>query len=589
MAKIRSLICACLGHVDHGKSSLLDKIRDTAIVDTEPGRITQAIGASIIPLDSIKEICGPLLERLKMEFTIPGLLMIDTPGHAAFTSLRKRGGNLADIAILVVDINEGFKPQTIEAIEILRSFKTPFVIAANKVDLINGWQRRDDDLLKNISLQSSDTLKLFETKLYNVVGQLFDKFQLNGERFDRIEDYTKQIAVIPTSAVTGEGIPELLMVISGLAQKFLEQCLECNVDGPAKGTILEVKEEKGLGVTMDVILYDGTLRVNDQVVIGGVDGPIVAKVRALFEPAPLSEMRDKKSKFKSVKEVSAAAGVKISCPNLVGVVAGMPLRSATKDSLERIRGEVAQEVQESLIQTDSDGVIIKADTLGSLEALTNLLRAKGVLIAKASIGNISKKDVSEADSKSAGDPLLGVVLGFNIVLPADVSVPSSVKVLTDEVIYSLIDKYELWKVEKNKELEAGELDRVVRPCKIELLKGYVFRQNNPAIVGVEVVAGVLKSGIDLMKKDGKSITTVKTIQADKESVNKAEKGKQVAVSFEHVTVGRQINEGDVLFSVIPESDFRKFKEFKKYLSVEEIDLLREIADIMRKDNPVWGV
>ncbi len=589
MAKIRSPICSCLGHVDHGKSSILDKIRNTAIVQTEAGKITQAIGASIIPLSTIEKICGPLLKSLKMDFTIPGLLMIDTPGHAAFTSLRKRGGNLADIAILVVDINEGFKPQTIEAIEILKSFKTPFIIAANKIDLIHGWQKKDESILKNISSQGPETQKSFEKKMYELVGQLYEQFQLNAERFDRVEDYTNQVAIIPTSAETGEGIPELLMVLTGLAQKFLEQCLECTIEGPAKGTILEVKEEKGLGATMDVILYDGTLKVNDQIVIGSIEGPITTKIRALFEPSPLAEMRDKKSKFKSVKEVSAAIGVKISAPNTEGVIAGMPIRSTTQDNLETVKQEIASEVEESLIETDKEGIIIKADTLGSLEALTKLLKEKGIAVSKASIGDVSKKDIAEAESNYNKDPLLSAILGFNISTQPDITIPDTVKVITEKVIYTLIENFERWQEEKQKEIELGGLDQVTRPCKIEFLRGYVFRQNNPAVVGVEVLAGQLNSGIDLMKRDGIPITTVKSIQQEKESVTKVEKGKQVAASLDRVTVGRQINEGDILLSVISEDDFRKLKEFKTSLSKEEIELLKEIAEIMRKDNPVWGV
>ena len=306
MTKVRSPICIVLGHVDHGKSSILDKIRNTDIVESEPGKITQAIGASIIPLDAIKKVCGKLLENLNMKFTIPGILAIDTPGHAAFTTLRKRGGSISDIAILVVDINEGFKPQTEEAIEILKTYKTPFIVAANKIDLIPGWKRKNEFLLKNIESQEMSTIGLFEQKMYELVGKFNEKFTIQADRFDRVQDFTKQVAIVPVSAITGEGIPELLMVLAGLAQKYLEQCLECNVEGQAKGTILEVKEEKGLGKAMDVIIYDGTLKVNDIIVIGGIDQPIVTKVRELFEPKQLVDMKDKKSKYTSVKEAVSA-------------------------------------------------------------------------------------------------------------------------------------------------------------------------------------------------------------------------------------------------------------------------------------------
>jgi len=588
---IRSPICSVLGHVDHGKSSILDKIRGTCIVKGEAGLITQAIGASIIPLNTVKAKCGALLESLNMKFTIPGLLFIDTPGHEAFTSLRKRGGALADIAILVIDINEGFKPQTVEAIEILKSSKTPFIIAANKIDLIHGWKTDEKKpLIADIMSQNADVITKFEQKLYEIVGKLHEKFQMQSERFDRVDDYTKQIAIVPCSAKTGEGLPELIMVVTGLAQKYLEETLEYDIGGPAKGTIMEVKEDKGLGKTLDVILYDGTLKVNDTVVIGGINGSITAKVRALFQPAPLQEMREKKAKFQSVKEVVAATGVKISAPGTEDVIAGMPLRGVIKgEDIESIKEEIQSEVADVLIETEAEGIVLKADNLGSLEALIHLLKAKNIPIRNASIGNITKKDLADAESNFDNDPLKSVILGFNVSIPEGLEMSKKVKILTNDVIYRLVEEFESWKQEAAKNIEALKLDLLARPCKIKLLMGYVFRQNNPAVIGMEVLGGKAKTGMSLMNKDGKTLTEIKGMQSEQKNISEVEKGKQVAVSMDGVTVGRQINEGDVLYSAIPEEDYRKMKDLKKYLTRDEVEIIKEIAVIMRKINPVWGV
>ncbi|HLC46581.1 MAG TPA: translation initiation factor IF-2 [Candidatus Nanoarchaeia archaeon] len=587
---MRSPICSVLGHVDHGKTSLLDRIRGTAVTAGEAGGITQAIGASIIPLDIIKKVCGELLIKLNMQFTIPGILFIDTPGHAAFTSLRKRGGSMADIAVLVVDINEGFKPQTVEAIEILKTSKTPFVIAANKIDLIHGFQVSSGFLIPLLQQQGKGVQDVLDRKMYELVGSLYEKFSVNAERFDRVEDYTKQVAIVPCSAKTGIGIPELIMVLAGLAQKYLEQSLQCAVDGPAKGSIMEVKEEKGLGLTIDVILYDGKLRIGDTLVLGGLDKPIVTRVKAMFEPMPLSEMRDKKAKFKPVKEVVAATGVKISGPDMEGVVAGMPVRSCAQAELESVKEEIQKEIESIVIDTDAHGITIKTDNLGSLEALITLLREKGFPIRHASIGAITKKDITGAESNFDKDPLLSAILSFNIPVPEDVSMMSKkVKIISSNIIYRLIEEYEAWRAEASKNIEALQLDAVVRPCKIQLLSGYVFRQSNPAIMGIEVVGGVLRTGMPLMDKNGRELTAVKTIEVDKESVSELKRGKQAAVSFPGVTVGRQINEGDMLYSSIPEEDFVKIKELKKVLSADETEVIKEIALIMRQSNPVWGV
>jgi len=588
MQKIRSPICTVVGHIDHGKSSILDRIRGSAIVKTEAGMITQAIGASIIPLEVIKKICGKLLEKLKIKFTIAGLLFIDTPGHAAFTNLRKRGGNLADIAIIVIDINEGVKPQTIECIDILKQYKTPFVVAANKIDLLSGWQKKETNLIENIKKQPENVQKLLDRKIYELVGKL-SEFGFDSERFDRVEDYTKQIAIIPTSAKTGEGIAELLMVLTGMAQKYLEQGLRYDVEGKAKGTVLEVKEVKGLGKTLDVIIYDGTLKKNDIIVIGGLDKAITTKVKALFEPTPLAEMRDKKSKFKSVNIVTAATGVKISALDIDNVVAGMPLRFCSENEMNKVREEVQKEVKEVLIETEKEGIVVKADSLGSLEALINLLKEKNISIRKASIGNVNKKDVADAESNYEKDPLKAVILGFNTAINPDVIIPRNVRVITHDVIYKLIEDFEKWQLEFMKKQKEKDLELLVKPCKFKIMEGFVFRQNNPAVVGVDVLAGTVRVGVPLMKEDGKEITAVKSMQLDKENIEEAKRGKQVAISMEDVTVGRQIKEGDVLYSAVPEADFRKLKELKKLLSGEEVEILKEIAKVKRKENPVWGV
>jgi len=595
MGQCRSPIIAVLGHVDHGKSSILDRIRNSAIIDTEAGGITQAIGASIVPLHIIKKFCDKL--NVKFNFLIPGLLFIDTPGHEAFTSLRKRGGNLADIAILVVDINEGFKPQTIEAFEILRNYKTPFIIALNKIDLINNYRAKEDlkdkSLLENLDAQEFSVSQDIEAKLYNIVAFISEKFGLESERFDRC-DYTKQIAIVPCSAKLGIGMPELLMVLTGLTQRYLENTLVCNLEtnSPSKGTILEVKNVEGMGLCLDAIIFDGVMHVNDTLIIGGVDKPIITKIKGLFEPKAMVDMRDKKTKFQSIREISAATGIRVSAQGIEGVIAGMPMISCVQGTsesiIEEFKTKIQKEVEEVLIETDKEGIVIKADTIGSLEAIIKLLKDKGIKIRKATVGNITKKDLSDAESNYEKDPTESVILGFNITDGSGVK-NDRVKIITSNIIYKLLDDYEAWREAENKRLEQKELEGLARPCKIEYLANYTFRASNPAIIGIEVLSGKLMAGTNIMKADGSTLATVKELQKNKESVKTLERKEQAAASLPGVTVGRQINEGDIFYSAIPEADFRKLKTLTKYLSKEETSLMKEIAEIMRKNNPVWGV
>ncbi|MBS3176396.1 translation initiation factor IF-2 [Candidatus Woesearchaeota archaeon] len=586
---LRKVLISVLGHVDHGKTSLLDRIRQTTVAEGEAGHITQSIGASIIPQETLKRVCGHLLKG--QDIKIPGMLAIDTPGHAAFISLRKRGGALADIAILVVDMNEGFKPQTIEAIEILKSVKTPFIIAANKIDLLKGWQKKSDMLLQNISQQKPETIHDFENKLYQLVGKLAEVAGMNADRFDRVQDYTNQVAIVPLSAKTGEGIPELLMVLIGLAQKYLEKNLKVEVRGPAKGTILEYKEDKGLGQTVDVIMYDGSLHVNDTIILAGLNGPIVTKVKTLLEPYPHADMREHKTKYHSVRVVHAAAGVKISAKNIETALVGMSIISVPSnksEDIERAKKIVQEQVSDVLFTKKEKGIIVKADSLGSLEAVERLLTEKNIPIRQAGIGNITRKDIIDAETNYEQDPLTSVILGFNVENPEELQT-ERVKVITSNIIYTILDDFEAWQAEQKRKQEAKELEAVTKPAKIQMLKDYIFRQSNPAIVGIEVLAGIVKNNTQLMNKKGEPVTTLKGLQHEKKAILQLEKGKQAAASLTNVTIGRQLQPDDILYTVITEKEFRILKEFKEFLSEDEKMALKEIVTIMRETNPVWGI
>ena len=368
--KIRSPIVSVLGHVDHGKTTLLDYIRGSTIADKEAGGITQHIGATEIPIDTLNEIGGDFISRLSIKDTIPGLFFVDTPGHAAFTSLRKRGGALADLAILIVDINEGFKPQTIEAINILKMYKTPFIVAANKMDRLFGWDPVEGaSFTESYANQAARVKTDLDLKVYELVG-LLHEHGFQSERFDRVTDFASQIAIVPISAKTGEGVIELIAMLLGLAQQYLTKQLEIHEDEPAKGTILEVKEEVGLGITVDSIIYDGVLRSGDELALMTSNDVITTNIRSILKPRPLEEIRESKNRFEKVDEVVAAAGIKISAPNLDDVVSGSPLRVVTDK--EDAKSELLEELNDITVNTDDEGILVKADTLGS-KVTTGLL------------------------------------------------------------------------------------------------------------------------------------------------------------------------------------------------------------------------
>ncbi|KXB01233.1 translation initiation factor IF-2 [candidate division MSBL1 archaeon SCGC-AAA259O05] len=592
--KKRQPIISVLGHVDHGKTLLLDKIRGTTVASREAGAITQHIGATEIPVATVKRICGRFLDRFtKGEITLPGLLFIDTPGHEAFANLRSRGGSLADLGVLVVDITEGFQPQTIESVNHLKDSETPFVIVANKCDLIPGWRPSPDAcFLDTFSEQNSRVQKEVNERIYELVGDL-DEHGFQSERFDRVSDFKKQIGIIPTSAKTGEGVPELLAVLTGLAQRFMEEELSIEVSGPARGTVLEVKETRGLGKTIDAIIYNGTLSARDEIAVGGLNKVIISRVRALLQPKPLDEIRDPQERFEHVDSISAAAGVKIAAPEIEEVIAGAPIWGVESDEdIEGICRLVEERIESVRIKAERSGLIIKADTLGSLEALENQLRANDVPIRKADVGAVSRQDVVEANAVSEDDPLLGVILAFNVkVLPhaKKEAKTRDITILEDQVIYRLIEVYEEWVKKEKERMRAKKLKGLIRPGKISIKQGYVFRRNNPAIVGVDVLGGILRPGFPLMNKDGKEIGTIREIQSEKETVSEAEIGEEVALSIEGPTVGRQINEGEVLYVDISDEQIIKLKGMSDMLSEDEVRVMEEIISIKQENNPTYGV
>jgi translation initiation factor 5B len=582
---LRTPIVCVMGHVDHGKTSLLDRIRGTTIAEREAGLITQHIGATEVPIDVIKRVCGPIF---KGQTKVPGLLFIDTPGHRAFTTLRARGGALADLAVVVVDINDGFQPQTLEAVEILKRFKTPFIVAANKIDRLSGWNTHSGKpFILSYPEQAEHVRAALDDKVYMIIGKLYE-MGFSSDRYDRVRDFQRNIGVVPVSAKTGEGIPDLLMILMGLAQKFLEKDLEYRAVGPGTGTVLEVKEEIGLGTTLDVILYDGEFNAGDTVVVGSLGAPIVTKIRALLKPRPLSEMRAEE-KFKQVKKVVAASGIKISGPNLEGALAGSQIRVA-KDNINEVAAQIKSEIDAVRIETQANGILIKADTLGSLEALVNELMKENIPIRRADIGDVSKRDIAEV--KTIKDSLFSVIVGFDVEILPDAReelTGSDIKVFINNVIYKLIEDYKKWVVEQKKQIEKRRYETIIKPGRFTILPDCTFRQSKPAVVGVRVMGGIIKTNLEVMKEDGTVVGKIKGIQEHNENISEAMPGKEVAVAIDGPTVGRQIKEGDILYIDVPEKHAKIVEqELFEAMRVEDKEALMAYMEIKRKGNPFWA-
>jgi len=575
---IRQPIVTIAGHVDHGKTSILDMIRGSCVAKGEVGGITQKISFTLFPREDILERC-PIIKQKKLNLEIPGFLFIDTPGHAAFSNLRKRGGSLADLAILVIDINEGIKPQTAEVIQILKINKTPFIIALNKIDHISGWRKQDDELVKSINMQAISVKQQFNEKLMTLMGSLHSH-GFETSPFYEIEDFTKKVALVPCSARTGEGIPELVMTLCGLSQKFLRGKLELKEE--AKGVILEVKKEKTVNY-LEAILYDGKLTNKDEIAVGSFGEPIIGKIRFLEEIQPLS------NKFKAVNEVSAATGIKIQLSESMDILPGMPFQ-VFKNNKDEIIKEFKKQIRDN-IKTDDDGIIAKADSLGSLEALLVLLKQENISVCRAGIGRIDKKDVICAKTNLEKDATKAVIIGFNVTHDEEIKEMNieNIKIIEEEVVYKLIEKLKEYIENKRREVEKEKLMKLATICKLKILGQHVFHNSNPAIFGVKIEAGKLKERCTLIDENGEEVSDVKRMQADKKGIDEATIGMEIAISLPGTNFERQLKEKQFLYSDISPAQFREFKKNKELLSREEIEVLQKISQIKRAKEPTWGV
>ena len=587
---LRTPIVAVLGHVDHGKTSLLDKIRGSAVIEGEAGAITQHIGATAVPLDTVSRVAGQLVDP--DDFDLPGLLFIDTPGHHSFTTLRSRGGALADIAILVVDVTDGFQPQTIEAINILQDSSTPFVVAANKIDTVAGWNPKEDSpVQQTYEAQSDRARSRLDERLYELIGELSDH-DFSADLYWRVQDFQKNVGVVPVSAKTGEGIPDLLTVLMGLSQRYMKDAMEIDVSGPGAGTVLEVKDEKGFGATVDVVLYDGTVREDETIVVGGTHDPIVTDVRALLQPRPLAEIRAE-SRFDRVDEVGAAAGLKIAAPDLEDAMAGAPVRVVRNREISDVVSEVEAELAEVEVSTQEEGVVVKADTLGSLEAMANAMAEAEIPVMRAEVGDIAPRDISVAST--ADEPVHRTILGFNVDLLGDTkrhADESEVRIFRDDVIYQLVEEYDDFVEDSQRAQQETILENITRPGRFQLLMDHTFRQNNPAVVGVEVLGGTVKNNARVAKFEGNEPTRVgqiKGIQEQGEDVSEARQGTRVSVAIDGPTVGRQIEEGDELWIEIPEKHAKILEqELTEDIPADERETLQIYLDKQRRRDPFWG-
>ena len=554
------------------------------------------------------------------KFKSPGLLFIDTPGHHSFVSLRNRGGSVADIAVLVIDVMEGLQPQTIESLHTLKETRTPFVIACNKIDRIHGWRTQHGrSFMESFKEQREDVRSLFEDRYWKLLGQ-FSEHGFNIERYDQIRDFRQNVALVPMSAKDGEGLQDLLAVTVGLAERFLEDRLTDTL-GAAEGTVLEMRDEVGMGKTIDVILYRGELKVGDKIMVAANEGPFETHIKGLKRPKGMAEMRDAGKRWVNFDSVEAACGVKIVAPKLENTIAGTTLYLAnTPEQKEEAENAIRQEwraIFDSMpimcskcsevfprvdfkahtkkgpcrgAEEERKGVVIKADTVGGLEALGFELAKLKIPVRQATVGPVNKRDILMA--QSAQDPLNKVILGFSVKGNSEVADAlndddSEIRFFSGSIIYHILDAYEAWREETAEKMAAELRESLVYPGRLLYLKDHTFRAKGPAIVGMRVLGGRVHIGQRLMKLDGTPVGQIKSLRTRaSDDVKEANQGDEIAVAINGPTVGRHIEELDEFYVDVPESHAKRLKKIE--LNPVEQEILDELIRLHRKENHFWG-
>ncbi|TDH69205.1 hypothetical protein CCR75_008497 [Bremia lactucae] len=591
---LRSPICCIMGHVDTGKTKLLDNIRRTKVQDAEAGGITQQIGATFFPVDAIKQKTARLAETMKLEYRLPGLLVIDTPGHESFTNLRSRGSSLCDIAILVVDIMHGLEPQTLESLRLLRQKKAPFVVALNKIDRCYGWKTMlDMPVQEALKHQNEHVIREFEDRMKSIIVE-FAEQKLNAEVYWRNKDLAHTVSLIPTSAISGEGVSDLLMMLTRLTQERMVKSLAF-VD-ILQCTVLEVKVIEGLGTTIDTILVNGTLEEGATIVVCTLDGPVVTTIRSLLTPHPMKEIRVK-GEYIHHQKIKAAMGVKICAQGLEKAVAGTQIHVVgPDDDIEELKDSVMSDLTSILdsVKSARRGVMVQASTLGALEALLEFLRTcdPPIPVSCVNIGPVHKKDVMRASVQLEHQPEFATILAFDVKVHSDateLATELGVRIFTADIIYHLFDQFTAY-MDNFRSARREEFAEVaVFPCVLKILPNCIFNKKDPIILGVDVEEGIVKVGTPLVvpSAGGLLVGKVGSIEREHKEVDRAKKGASVAVRIDNessVMYGRHFDHKNQLVSRLTRESIDALKEnFRDDLQKEDWQLvikLKKVFDII---------
>ncbi len=573
----RSPIMCIMGHVDTGKTKLLDNIRNTNVQDGEVGGITQQIGASFIPL-------GTLYNRTKnTNIKIPGLLMIDTPGHEAFSNLRQRGSSLCDIAIIVIDIMGGLEQQTIQSINMLIKSNIKFVFALNKIDRLYGWISNDKIDIQTALNENHVSDGEFKNRLHDITTQIME-LGLNAKLFWDNDSRDDTISICPISAKTGEGIHDLLNVVIDICQNDISDNIIFKDE--LKCIVMEKTINETLGDSIDVILINGTLKKGDTISLQTNDGIINTTIKNLLTPPPNKESRIK-SEYIHHELVKGSMGVKIVSNDINKAIVGTQIYLSSDDLIDTLVPET------STMKLQEEGVIVYASTQGSLEALVHYLQNEckpSVPISNVFIGSITKKQILKLSINKTSKKEFSTILAFNVNIEDEalqLANKNGITIFSAEIIYHLFDFYTKYRQDVINERKTLYRPQAIFPCTLKILEKHIYNKKNPLIFGVTVLDGNLHVGTPIIALDTKTyIGKVTSIQLNNNEVNIANKGTDVCIKVDNdqnpnIMYGRHFDHKNPLCSAITRASIDIIKNyFKDEATNEDAKLIVKLKSLL---------
>lgn len=575
---LKAPVVCFLGHVDAGKTSLMDIIRDTSIQENESGGITQNIGSSFISIADIREKTTTIKGKFCVEHIIPGFLIIDTPGHQAFSSLRERGSSLCDLGILVIDIEEGLQPQTIESIKLLTSKKVPFVIAATKLDKIYNWEETNCLSLQNAFKKQTKDVVMTVVSYIDSIKYELKKEGVKSEFYSKNKKTNRVYSIIPVSSKTKEGLADLLSFLVYLSQNWMSG--KITYQDKIKASIMNCHQDRNQGWVIDVILSNGTLNIGDKFAVAKKSGPHLFTVRNLLTQNTNSKL------WIQHQSVRASAGVRILGSSLDNCYTGTRLYLAIdpKKALEKVDRELTDFWK--VFNYNQNGIVLMAETLGELEACYNVFKEQSINVLDVKIGRLVDTDIGRVKLKLDGELKNEnrVIIFFGDKTEKQkteldkCAISHKIKLIISPVVYHLLEKYQEYKDKclENRRVTLTNSGEAIFPCRLRILKQHIYMTggSDDILMGVKVMKGILHKGTPLIVP-GKNVVLGKviSIQKNHKELDKLESGKEACIRVnkdDYVSYGRHFDFKDIVVS---------------HISRESIDILKDnFRDRMEKED-----